>query len=472
MTPHAAYSLRRRLLGWLLISTAVLGVLALVDTWREAVRTANTVSDRVLAGSALAIAERVTVDQDGGLEVDIPYSALEMLSSAAQDRVFYRVDGPPGTFLTGYDQLPILDGPSDSPVFADGSFGGEPIRIASLHRAASTGIDSVPFTVIVAETTAARRALTGTILLRSALRLAGMIGGAALIVWVAVTLSLRPLYRLGEAIALRSPDDLRPIEQAAPNEVRGLVDTVNSFMLRLDTALRAMRSFTGNASHQLRTPLAVVRTQLALAVRAGDLPAARAAAQAGDAALAEAERILAQLLLLARVDAAGGAPLPDAPLDLVALARDLTAEAVPAAAEAGIDLGFAGEGRTLVRAEPVLLGELLRNLLDNALTYAGRGAEVTVRVFATPEGGAVLAVEDDGPGIAPARREALRGRFVRGAEDGDHPAGLGLGLAIVEEIATLFGGRLSLEDAAPPDGVKDRAGHRGLVVRVAFPPAA
>ena len=88
-----------------------------------------------------------------------------------------------------------------------------------------------------------------------------------------------------------------------------------------------------------------------------------------------------------------------------------------------------------------------------------------MRVFASAEGGAVLAVEDDGPGIPPARRGALRGRFVRGEAEGEHPAGMGLGLAIVEEIATLFGGTLTLEDA--------KAGaQRGLVVQVAFPPAA
>ncbi len=104
----AAYSLRRRLLFWLLISTAVIGTLALVDTYREAVETSNIVSDRVLAGSALAIAERVVVAEDGSLEVDIPYVALEMLTSAAQDRVFYRVDGPPGKFITGYQSLPVI----------------------------------------------------------------------------------------------------------------------------------------------------------------------------------------------------------------------------------------------------------------------------------------------------------------------------------------------------------------------------
>lgn len=456
MSARFAWSLRRRLLAWLLIATAVMGVVALADTWREALRTATALADRVLAGSALVIAERVSLGEDGSLLIDIPYGALEMLSSAAQDRVFYRVDGPAGRVVTGYPDLPVAPAvQGGEPAFADGLFQGVPVRLASLARGASTGIDELPFVVTVAETTQAREALTRTILLRSALRLAGMILGAAGIVWVAVTISLRPLERLGEAIAERSPDDLSPIRTAVPSEVRGLVETVNSFMRRLKSALDGLRHFTGNAGHQLRTPLAVVRTQLALASRAATLAEAQEAAAKGDAAVARAERILAQLLLLARVDAAEPAA---GPLDLAALARERTADHVPAAAEAGIDLGYEGEATLIIAAEPLLLGELLSNLISNAILHAGRGAVVTVRVLRQGVA-AVLEVEDDGPGIPPEARAALRSRFARGT--GASP-GMGLGLPIVEEIATLFGGSLTLGEGG---------GGRGLVVRVAFPAA-
>lgn len=461
MSLLSAPSLRRRLLFWLLASTAVIGVVALADTWREAVETANAVSDRVLAGSALAIAERVVVTENGSLEVDIPYVALEMLTSAAQDRVFYRVDGPPGQFITGYQTLPtVADMGGQATAYRDAVFRGEPIRIAVLQRSASTGINSVPFAVTVAETTIARRQLAETILLRSALRLALMIAGAAGIVWIAVTVSLRPLHRLGEAIALRNPDDLHPIEQRAPSEVQGLVETVNSFMVRLQSALDALRHFSGNASHQLRTPMAIVRTQLALAGRASSLAEVREAVRKGDEAVAHAERILAQLLLMAKIDAAAsGEPGPPEPVDVAALARELTADRVPAAAEAGIDLGYEGAGPAMVRAEPLLFGELLRNLLENAIAYAGRGAEVTASV--RTDGGAVLLrVEDNGPGIAPDRLRLARERFSRG-EHRDAP-GMGLGLAIVEEIAALFGGTMALESGA--------AG-RGLRVTIRFPQA-
>ncbi len=456
---NPAPSLRRQLLLWLLVATAVFGVLALIDTYREAVKTANTVSDRVLAGSALAIAERVVVNENGALEVDIPYVALEMLTSAAQDRVFYRVEGPPGQFITGYQALPTITDTDGAPTaYADASFRGEPIRVAVLHRSASTGVNSVPFVVTVAETTIARRQLAQAILVRSALRLALMISGAAAIVWIAVTLALRPLYRLSDAIAERSPDDLHPIEQQVPSEVEGLVETVNSFMVRLQSALNSLRHFSGNASHQLRTPLAIIRTQLALATRADTLEEARDAARKGDAVVAHAERILAQLLLMAKIDAAGSAePRPLDVIDVTALAQSTTADYVPLAAQAGIDLGFEGGAAASVRAEPLLFGEMLRNLIENAIAYAGPGAEVTVSVRAEGDGTS-LQVVDNGPGIPAERRAEVLQRFARGGT-GDAP-GMGLGLPIVQEIAALFGATLALEDN--PDG-------RGLRATITFP---
>ncbi|WP_274626224.1 sensor histidine kinase [Arvimicrobium flavum] len=459
MAPGRSYSLRRRLLAWLLAPLVLIGLIALADSYREAASTADSVSDRVLAGSALAIAERVVVAEDGTLEVDIPYVALEMLTSAAQDRVFYRVDGPPGNFITGYQELPSIEGLArETTAFADATFRGEPIRVAVLARSASTGINSVPYVVTVAETTIARSQLTHTILLRSALRLGALIALAAVLVWIAVTASLRPLYRLRDAIAERSPNDLQPIEQIVPNEVRGLVDTVNLFMARLGSTLSAMRNFTGNASHQLRTPMAIIRTQLALAQRAPTVEDARDAANAGDEAVAHAERVLAQLLLLARIDAADSEKLTTfEPLDLTALARDRTAEHVVRAGDAHVDLGFEGDVPHLIRGDQLLIGELIDNLIANAIAYSGDGAEATVSVHL--DGDVLLAVEDNGPGLSAEDRQRVMQRFARGSGK----PGAGLGLPIVEEIARVFGGSIELGEG------RDR---RGLKVAVRFPALA
>lgn len=450
------YSLRRRLLLWLLLATAVLGLIALVDTWREALRTAQGVSDRVLFGSALAIAEQVSVDEAGGLEVDIPFSSLEMLTSTAQDKVFYRVDGPVGTFLTGYPDLAVIKALSGEVAFADGVHNGVNIRSATLYREISTGAASIPFAVTVAESTRARSALARAILIRSALRLALLVLGVAVLVWVAVTVALRPLERLGDAIADRSPDDLRPVTANTPEEVEPLVVAINQFMERLKTALDGLRNFTGNASHQLRTPLAVVRTQLALIDRSTGPEETAAASEKAKSALERAERVLSHLLVLARVDASASAAVL-APVDLAGLAKEVTAEMVPAAITQDIDLGYEGDGQAMVAADPVLLAELLRNLLTNAISYAGSGTVVTVRVQKLADR-IILAVEDNGPGLSDTQMRAAT-ELGRGApRPSPHLAksqtnGMGLGLAVAVEISSLFKASLRLERPVSGSGL-------------------
>ncbi|MDZ7904639.1 MAG: sensor histidine kinase N-terminal domain-containing protein [Cypionkella sp.] len=447
------YSLRRRLLGWLFLATAVIGIFALIDTWREALRTAQTVSDRVLFGSALAIAERVSLDETGVLEVDIPYSSLEMLSSTAQDRVFYRIDGPQGAFLSGYADLPVQTPPLGEMIFSDGQYSGESFRSVTLARAISTGARRMEFRVTVAETTRARRALARQILLRAGLRLGGIALAVAVIVWAAVTLAFRPLQQLSAAIALRSPADLRAVTLQAPQEVGALIDATNGFMGRLETALSALRHFTGNASHQLRTPLSVVRTQLALAERSTSPASESLAFEQAKSALTRAERVLAQLLVLARVDATQSAAAI-APMDVAEAARQITAEMVPVALQSGIDLGYEGPDRAIAIAEPVLLGELLKNLLDNAMAYAGQRAIVTVRLRSAGADKMVLEVEDNGPGLAGAIVPQRGQNLLPSAQGQSGSAGYGLGLAICAEIAALFGGALHLGAGAGGQGLR------------------
>lgn len=459
-------SLTARLLLWLLLPLSLLAALGLIDTYREARQTANDVFDRVLAGSALAIAERVAVDPDGLLEVDVPYVALEMLTSAAEDRVFYRVEGPPGVFVTGYRQLPVPEPHARTAIaseveFSDEEFRGEPIRVALLNGAASSGERSLAFRVAVAETTTARQALARDILLRSAARqgLLILIAGAAVL--FGVRRALRPLTRLEKAIDRRSEDDLSPIRQSVPQEVERLVGAINGFMRRLTAALDALKHFTGNASHQLRTPLAVIRTQIELARRAEDREGARKALDRADRAVLQSERTLSQLLLLARVDEASVDRDGGAAVDLQETARAVTEDLEPAAAKAGLDLGFEAEGDNgpFIHGNHMLLGELVRNLVENAIHHAGKGKSATVRVRANASR-AILEVEDDGPGIARENRQKALARFEQ--LSGDTAGGAGLGLAIVTEIAGVMSGEVTLGDA--PAG--------GLKVEVTFPRAS
>jgi two-component system sensor histidine kinase TctE len=449
-------SLRRTILVWLVLATAAIGALALVDTRIEALRTAREVSDRVLIGSAMAIAEGVSVDAEGRLAISIPFSALDMLSSTAQDQVFYRVDGPAGT-LTGYQDLSPIPVPTDEDTaLADASYKTLPIRTATLQRELTTGEGTLPFTVTVAETTRAREALATSILTRSALRIAGLIAGAALVAWTVATYALRPLDRLSRAIAAREPHDLTPIRAEAPDELRPVLDALNGFLSRLAKAMTALQNFASNANHQIRTPLTVARTQIAMSSRDTQRPEALTKA---DAALIRIERVLQQVLLLARVEATGTRPQLQT-VDVAALARNVTADLLPQAMRRHQDLGYDGPDQLLAWSEEVLLEELLRNLVGNALNHSPERTVVTVHVGPGP----CLRVEDTGPALPDATFETLKGRLTpdRAAEEarlGTH----GLGLHIVAEIARALQAEIALDRGA--DGI-------GLAVTVRLPAMA
>lgn len=451
-------SLRRRLIGWLVAAMLGIGGLALLDTRAEAVRTARDVSDRVLAGAALAIAERVTVTARGGAEVAIPFSALDMLSSAAQDVVYYRVDGPTGT-LTGYADLPEAALPPGEDIgFADLAYLGTALRAATVTRRLTTAEGVLDVRVTVAESTLAREGLARAILARSAARLGLLIAAAALVAWAGATLALRPLDRLGRQIARRAPSDLMPIAEPAPRELVGLVEATNGFMRRLDHAIAALRRFAGSANHQIRTPLTVARTQLELARRSRGAAAAGAMEKA-DAALVRAERVLAQLLLLARIEAEGRQP-GLVSVDLAALSRQITTEALPEALKSGHDLGFDGPSTLWVRAEPVLLAEALRNLIHNALVHTPAGTEVTLAI-GTEGGQALVRLSDSGPALGARALDTLRARLDRGRPADPVPVEAhGLGLLIVRDIVAALGGRIA---AAPGPG------GRGLTISLHLP---
>lgn len=456
----ARWSLRRNLIVWLFAPLLLLSVGLLWESYFEARLQADRAFDRTLMGSALAIADRVVLGPDGELEVDVPYVALEMLTSAAGDRVFYQVRSADGRVSTGYEDLPQPDdtpGPQGEPVFYHSSYKGSAIRAVAMPGAASNAQRSVGFLVVVAETTQGRQALARETMIRAAMRLAAMILVAGVVLWFGVTRGLRPLERLGQAVARRSQDDLRPVEHTVPREVEGLMQAINGLLGRLREALGALRRFTGNAGHQLRTPLSIVRNNLALAQRADSDTERLARVAEADQAVREAERLVEQLMLLARIEESKAVEEGGETVDLNALAEECARDRAGPALRAGLELAFEPTSTAAtVRGGAVLLRELLLNLIDNAIRYAAPG-HATVRVVAGG-GRNILEVEDDGPGIDPAARDRALSRFTR--LDRHSPEGAGLGLAISAEIAARFGGSMDL--APGKEG-------RGLRVRVQLP---
>ena len=472
--PERVPSLRRRLLTRLLVPLGALAVGLGVGGSALIHGFVQSTHDRLLAGSTLAIAERLAVDDDNGeVTVDLPAVAFGMLESQARDSIYYNV-AHKGEVITGYLDLPLPDiskMPTNVTVFRDATYRGHAVRVAAQIRRLY-GVPQ-PALVQVAETTSGRRAVEVDLLLWLTLLEVALVGGSGLLVWGAVGRGLAPLGRLRRVIDSRSARGITgggmalvPLPLAVvPVEVLPLVIAINGLLARLDQSIGTMRRFTADASHQLRTPLAVLRTHLALLRRFGtDSAEGRAALDDVEGAVKRLERLLVQLLALARADEDAPA-VPAAPevTDLRQVAMEVAAEQVPAALAQDIEVRFEGpeDGDASLRAvgNPVLVGELLGNLLDNAIRYNRPGGTVMVRVGVGP----VLEVEDDGPGIPEVERERVFERFYRLDRPGEPPrTGSGLGLAIVRALADRLGAAVRLDGGA--DG-------RGLKVTVVLRPA-
>jgi two-component system OmpR family sensor kinase/two-component system sensor histidine kinase QseC len=300
--------------------------------------------------------------------------------------------------------------------------------------------------------------------LRSVVPLLGVAPALALVIGWLVTRSLAPLQRLAAEVRSRDTDSLQPLPAAGlPDEVLPLVQSLNALLDRLGAALEAQRHFVGDAAHELRSPLTALKLQVQLLRRAPDEAARDEAARALTAGVDRATRLVEQLLALARSEAAPLAGV-QASAPLAEVVREAMAEVAPLAAARGttLELDVAEGGEALLAPSAPDVGLLARNLIDNAVRYGPDGGRVSVWVGRADEadggGGAVLQVDDDGPGIPPAEREAVFDRFVRG-DSAAGQTGSGLGLAIVRQVASRQGAAVTLGDS--PAG--------GLRVRVAWP---
>ncbi|SCK35522.1 two-component system, OmpR family, sensor histidine kinase TctE [Variovorax sp. HW608] len=453
-----ADSLQFQLLRWLLIP---LLLLLLVNAWfsnRTAVATANLAFDRLLMASADAIAEGIEV-RNGGIAVDLPYAALQLLESNMQERVFYRVVAPDGKTLTGYDDLPL---PASAPVPPQESvaysaqYRGETIHLLALNKQVYGANPTAPVTIVVAATGGARNALSREILIEGLTRQGLLILAAGLLVAFGLLRGLEPLRRLHASVTEREPSDLSPIDPSGiQKEVRPLIQALNLHMGRVANLLASRERLIMDASHQMRTPLAEMRMQIEYSVQQNRPELSRATLIDTQAGIDRLARLISQILLQARLD-------PDvlhdqriAPVDLSELALDTALEYVAKARRRSMDLSLEDAPQpVVVMGNALLLRELIANLIDNAIAYGRHGGSVAIRLN-RDGGGPVLEIEDDGPGIPLAERDKVFERFYRAP--GSAVGGSGLGLSIVRDICIAHRSRIELR--TPSSGV-------GLAVRI------
>lgn len=469
-----ARSLHRQLLLWLLLPQVVLWVAAAIFTFNLAGRYANEAIDASLSQATRALARQIKPTASG-LFIDFPRSAQEILESDPTDRVLYSVSSPPGQFILGNPNLVVPPNPRpvyDEPSFHDSTYteparGDQPavterIRVAALYQHFSgEGTHRGTMLVLVARSRANRELLARRILLDTALPLSGLVVLMTAIVWGGIRAGLKPLALLQGEVEGRVANDLRPLRvEAAPPEVQALARAINVLLGEVQHSVAAQKRFISAAAHQLRTPLAGLKSQTELALGEVTEPAQRQRLLRVHESAARSAHLVNQLLALARAEPESAAQHERVPVDLCRLAREVTAEMVPRALAVGVDLGFDDRDGAAppVRGIALLLREAVTNLVDNAVRYAGRGATVTVRCRS--EGGTlVLEVEDDGPGLQPDDRERMFERFVRASQDGQ---GCGLGLPIVREIVERHAGEVKLLPVEP----------HGLLARLSLPALA
>ena len=445
-------SLRLRLTYWLIGPLLLLVAVGSFVSYRIALDAANNAYDSALLDPVLAIAGHIR-RTGNRIELDLPSIAIEALRFDTADRVFYQVLGPGDELVAGTPRLPAPPErlKPEEHIFYDALLEGERVRVA----ARAVRVDPGTAIVQVAETRVKRDKLVLELLIAATAPQLLISFAAVALFWFGIGRGLTPLDRLRDEIAARSPRDLRPLpEQDKPQEIQPLVGALNRLLSRLSAAIGSQQRFIANAAHQLRTPLSGLKTHAELARRQ---PSTLELRSLLDMIAGETERtshLVNQLLTLARAEP-GEAPSGQ-PVNLHELiGRDVRGW-VQRALKKNIDLGFELEDAWTL-GEPLLLRELVANLLDNALSYTQQGGSVTVRTREKDDD-AVLEVEDNGPGIPETERERVFERFYRIPATGGE--GCGLGLSIVAEIAGRHNGRIELSES--PAG-------RGTLLRVVFP---
>ncbi|PYE84850.1 sensor histidine kinase [Pseudoroseicyclus aestuarii] len=444
MTEGGGHSLQRRLLVTMATGFAILLLLISALLWTYARAAANRPQDLLLAGTALSILERISAGPEGAT-VDLPNSAMEILSLNPIDRVQYRVFLPGGPTLTGTEGLPVPPGlaPSGAPVFFEQAFSGTVFRFVLQARQLTTAEGRQWVAVQVGQTVEARDAEQRSFFVAGLIGLAGLSLIGLGFVWVAIRTSLAPLRQVAADLAQREPADLGAVGGAPPREIRGLFDAINGFIARLSRSRALTETFIADVAHQTRTSLSALQGHLSLAVDAETPEQMRSRLVKADRQATRTVRLTNQLLANAMVIHRSDRSSLQ-PLALKPLVRDTLAQTLRDSRMRHISLSFVDEGiepgGDIVLGDAVSIREALRNLIENAVRHGPPDNTITISLVASNEA-LVLSVEDAGPGIAEADLPRATERFTSLSQNS---TGSGLGLSIVKAVTDGHGAELRL----------------------------
>ncbi len=477
-------SLFGEILDWMLAPLLLLWPMSIFLTYLVAQNIAHRPYDREMGEVARAIARQVNVRADGKdgalrASVKLPEMAVEFLRADDIDRASYQVLGPRGELVSGDAELPVPEDirfPAGEVRFRDETVRGDALRVAYMWLPLPGQDDSRGSLVQLAQTLEKRSVLANEIIKGVILPQFVILPLAVVLVWLALVRGIRPLNELQGRIRRRDSSDLSPIEEHdVPDEVSPLVRAINDLLARLDQSMSAQKHFLADAAHQLKTPLAGLRMQAELAARevdAGvvDANSFKRSLEQISLSSQRAAHMVNQLLSMARAEDREQA-LRKTEFDLAEVVMEAVRDFVPKAMDKRIDLGYEGPdapGSVMLRGQPVLMREMVRNLVDNALQYTPPHGTVTARVMSDPFGQVVvLQVEDTGPGIPEAERDLVFQPFYRAL--GTNVDGSGLGLAIVREVAQQHGAEVTVSDAHDRMATRHDGQGPGALITVRIP---
>lgn len=435
------YSLQRRLLSLVLGLVASVWLATAVLTWFDASHELDELLDGHLAqAAAILVVQQADEMDEEHHNVDAP--SLHRYAPKVAFQVFYG-----GRLVTRSANAPLtpLSGLSTSfkPGFDTVHVGGADWRVFSAFGA------EPEIQVYVGEELASRSSILWAVLRSTLLPMALGLPLLAVALWWAINRSVAPMRELGMALARRRPDALEPLAVGGtPTEIAPMVESLNNLLKRIATLLESERRFTADASHELRTPIAAIRTQAQVALGETDDGLRRQALHHTLEGCDRAIRLVDQLLTLSRLEASAAPALQS--LDLCALVRQVVADQAPHAIAKGQNLELDAIEPCQLSGNATLLTVLVRNLVDNAVRYSPSAASIRVSVFRQDQR-TVLRVEDSGPGLSDSDLQRLGERFFR--VTGNEETGSGLGWSIVKRIAAVHQMHMQVERSADLGGL-------------------
>jgi len=446
------WSLRSQLLVGILLPVIACIALNMLWSYRASLQALHTAYDRTLLASAKTIGEQLDVDgydEHARIHALVPYSALEAFEADTHTRLYYRVSSLDGQLISGFDDLPFWRGtiPAQPPYaalvdFYDSTYRDQPVRIAVLLQPVASATGRSMAVIQVAETLQLRHNLALNLLTETLWQNAVLLGLLVLTIMIVVQRVTRAVREVGHAIGQRPHHDFQPLQRdAVPRELQPWIDGMNRAIERLRDLLSHQKRFVRDASHQLRTPLAVLKVQVQSA-RQGDMPAATAL-QEIEATVDRATLLANQMLSLAKVEQLRQQPQTGKLTAWDAIVREVALDLAPLIADKLLDFELQADTAIPLCAHEWMLRELVRNLLHNAIRHAPIGSALLVTLtLQADRQHACLRILDEGPGLP----EELLQRLYQPFSAGDTRNGSGLGLAICMEIVQALQGILELHN--------------------------